>query len=90
MHVPGCDRPDQTSSALRPDREGYEQRPAGAVSSDCNQAVLIAGMVNVRRDARASSQQGFDLSERHSVLLAFIPVSVVPIEAGDRNVHRHI
>jgi len=89
-HVTGGDRPTESLSVPHPDRERHEHRPAGAISADCNQTVFVSGMAHVRRDTRPAPQQCFDLCERYSVPLAFGLVSVVPIEAGNANVHRHI
>jgi hypothetical protein len=77
VHGPGSQRADEAAFVSRPYREGHEDGPPCACTSHCNQAVLVCRVLWVRGNAGTVRNQGLNLRNRNSMLLALRPVAVI-------------
>ena len=87
MHKPGADGADQSLLPNRPIGEGDEHVTAGGRCADTEIARLDRRVGGIGNYAQRPAQRRFILIERNTVLLAFLAVSLVPVEAGARVRH---
>ncbi|MGB7151770.1 MAG: hypothetical protein WBD45_21615, partial [Terriglobales bacterium] len=82
VHISSGHRPDKTTTVLGAHRKNHKERPPRAYLPNRYQAILIPRMLWVGRNARAVQKQGLDFGDRYSMLLAFGPVAVIPVESA--------
>ncbi|MCK9991882.1 MAG: hypothetical protein Dbin4_00402 [Alphaproteobacteria bacterium] len=57
------------------------------ISANGNIPVLAGHVSEIRRDYRIIDQDRFNLSDGNAMFLAFLPISLIPIKAGNYLFH---
>ena len=87
MHVPGADRTDQCFAAPLTQREHKKDMAPSYRDADRLEPLLLPRMRRVRKDSDRLSEQRLDIGDGHAVLAALPAVAVIPIEAGNLDIH---
>jgi len=87
VHKPGTDGSDQSLLSEGSISEGDEHVPTGCRGADAEIARLGSRVGGIGDHVQRSAKHRFDLIERDTVLLTFLAVSIVPVEASQRVGH---
>jgi hypothetical protein len=90
VHVASGDRPYQAPAFSLSNRERDEQRSTVLISANRDQPIFVRGMRWIGRDARLPSYNRLYFAYRNAVAFALRPISRIPFEAVDNEIHREI
>ena len=83
MHESGADGSNESLLLDDPLREGDQHVTAGGRLRDTEIPCLDCRVSGIREHAHRATNRGLDLLQRHTVLLAFLAVARIPVEASD-------
>jgi hypothetical protein len=87
MHEARTDGADKCLALIATQGEYYQYMPPLIRSPDRLKPFFGAGVARIWGDGNRPMKCGFDGCNRNAMLAAFVPVSEIPLKAGDANGH---
>jgi hypothetical protein len=88
VHIAGADRSDKSAAAPIAKRKGDEKPSPFRAFADCQESLFLEVASQGRMDGQiVRDEERLDLFLAHTMLSAFRPVAIVPLELTDHDTH---